>query len=192
MSTPSSPQSSPQGFSPVSRRLPRHLLRPKEILRHYQHITPAFLQERGLTGLLLDLDNTLVPYHSESESVTPEIAAWLRELEQAGIKVFVLSNATKERANRWCNRLNIQGVGLAGKPNPRTFRKALQRLKLHPQQVGMLGDQVFTDVLGGNLVGVYTMLVYPLSDNALPHTFLARRLERWVLRRYGFEWLSGK
>ena len=56
----------------------------------------------------------------------------------------------------------------------------------------MVGDQLFTDVLGGNLSGMFTIMVQPISDNALPHTRLTRRLERLVLKRYGFDWSGRK
>ena len=77
---------------------------------------------------------------------------------------------------------------MAGKPNPASFRRAAQALGLPPHQVGMVGDQLFTDVLGGNLAGLHTILVHPLIDNALPHTRLARLLERRVLARHGHAW----
>ena len=67
---------------------------------------------------------------------------------------------------------------MAGKPNPKAFRRGAQALNLPPEQVGMVGDQLFTDVLGGNLAGLHTILVRPLIDNALPHTRAARLLEQ--------------
>lgn len=162
------------------------LLRPRDVIGHVHDITPEFLAERGLHGLLLDLDNTLIPYGSYEERA--DVMAWVAGLRRAGIRLYLLSNATGRRARFWLDKLGFEGVGMAGKPNPRAFRQALARLGLPPQQVGMVGDQVFTDVLGGNLAGMHTILVHPLADNALPHTRVTRRLERAVLKRYGHDW----
>jgi uncharacterized protein len=73
------------------------------------------------------------------------------------------------------------GRGTGGKPLPGAFRKAVAELGLEAAHVAMVGDQVFTDVLGGNWAGCKTILVKPLSDNALPHTKLVRNLEARVL-----------
>ncbi|MDP9764759.1 YqeG family HAD IIIA-type phosphatase [Deinococcus enclensis] len=162
------------------------LLKPGDVLAHFSDITPEFLAARGLRGLLLDLDNTLVPYGSYADE--HDMAAWTHDLRAAGIRLYLLSNATSRRADLWLSRLGFDGVGMAGKPHPRAYRRAVGKLGLRPEQVGMVGDQVFTDVLGGNLAGLYTILVRPLADNALPHTRAARVLEGLVLRRYGHAW----
>lgn len=164
------------------------LLEPRDVIDHVTQITPEFLAERGLHGLLIDLDNTLIPYGSYEEQEAAEIIRWARDLQQLGTGLYLLSNATGKRAAYWLERLEFNGVGLAGKPNPRAYRRAVGALGLPPQQVGMAGDQLFTDVLGGNLSGLHTILVRPLISNALPHTRLARQLERLVLRRYGHDW----
>ncbi|ACO46963.1 YqeG family HAD IIIA-type phosphatase [Deinococcus deserti] len=162
------------------------LLRPDDVIDHITQITPEFLEVRGLRGLLLDLDNTLVPYGSYDE--VHDMMRWASELRQAGIRLYLLSNATGRRAAFWLDKLGFAGVGMAGKPSPRAYRRAVAELQLPPTEVGMVGDQLFTDVLGGNLCGLHTVLVRPLISNALPHTRAARTLERAVLRRYGHDW----
>ena len=164
------------------------LLEPRDVIDHVTDITPGFLGARGLSGLLIDLDNTLVPYGSYEKDGADRVMRWARDLKLAGIRLYLLSNATGSRAGYWLEHLGFQGVGLAGKPNPRAFRRAIGALNLRPEQVGMVGDQVFTDVLGGNLSGMHTILVRPLVSNSLPHTRVARRLERAVLKRYGHDW----
>lgn len=167
-----------------------NVLRPADVIDHVTRITPEFLAARGLRGLLLDLDNTLVPYGSYAQDGEGEreVLRWAAELRGAGIRLYLLSNATGRRAAYWLNLLGFAGVGLAGKPNPGAYRRAVAALGLPRGQVGMVGDQVFTDVLGGNLAGLHTVLVRPLADNALPHTRAARRLERAVLKQYGHDW----
>ena len=162
------------------------LLRPGDIVPSVEAITPDFLLDRGLSGLLLDLDNTLIPYGSYEDR--EEIAHWLTQLRVSGIRLALLSNAAPGRAAHWQERLGLSGAGFAGKPNPSVFRRGARSLGLSPAQTGMVGDQLFTDVLGGNLAGLHTILVHPLIDNALPHTRVARQLERQVLARYGHGW----
>lgn len=170
----------------MSLSVPRGLLRPRDVIDHIRDIDPDFLAERGLRGLLLDLDNTLIPYGSYEERA--DVMRWAADLRRADTRLYLLSNATDKRARFWLDKLGFEGVGMAGKPNPRAFHRALASLDLPARSVGMVGDQLFTDVLGGNLAGMHTILVHPLSVNALPHTRATRKLERAVLKRYGHDW----
>lgn len=159
------------------------VLRPRLVLDHVTEITPDLMIDHDLRGLLLDLDNTLIEYGSYREA--REVQTWASELMLSGVRMYLLSNAMPERVRFWTDQLGFSGKGLASKPHPRAFRRAAGRMNLAPDQVAMVGDQLFTDVLGGNLAGMFTIMVRPLADNALPHTKLARRVERLVLRRYG-------
>ena len=160
---------------------------PRERLRATLEISPEWLRSRGLRGLVVDIDNTLVPFGFEGD--LPELVAWAAALRDAGIPVRILSNAAPDRIERWSRKLGVPAVGLfggtAGKPWPGGFRRAALEMHLPPEAVAMVGDQVFTDVLGGNLAGLYTILVQPLVDNDLPHTRVVRHLERFVLERTG-------
>ncbi|WP_045233670.1 YqeG family HAD IIIA-type phosphatase [Deinococcus pimensis] len=161
------------------------VLRPRLVLDHVTEITPDLMADHDLHGLLLDLDNTLIEYGSYREA--REVQTWASELMLRGVRLYLLSNAMPERVRFWTERLGFAGIGLASKPNPQSFHRAARRMDLAPGQVAMVGDQLFTDVLGGNLAGMFTIMVRPLADNALPHTKLARRVERLVLRRYGLQ-----
>jgi len=143
-------------------------------------ITPQWLRERGLKAVLLDLDNTLVPYKTYGEA-PEEIREWLQMLKETGVEVMLVSNGSQRRVRYWREKLGIPGFGPAGKPWF-GFRKALRRLALTPREVAVVGDQLFTDVLGGNLIGAYTVLVPPISKKEMGYTRLVRRLERWVLQ----------
>lgn len=155
-------------------------LKPKAQLESVLEISPNWLRQRGLRGVLIDLDNTLVPYRARGEP-RPELAHWLKQLDQEGIRVFLVSNAPRRRLRYWASRLALPGIGLAGKPWF-GFRRALRKLGLRGHEVAVVGDQLFTDVLGGNLVGAYTVLVPPLAPQEMGYTRLVRRLERWVLQ----------
>lgn len=142
-------------------------------------ISPQWLRERSLRGLLLDLDNTLVPYKTYGEP-SPKLMRWIEGLKQAGIRILLISNAMPQRIRYWSGKLNVEGYGPAGKPWL-GFRQGMRKLGLKPREIAVVGDQVFTDILGGNLIGAYTVLVRPLSHHEMGYTRLVRRLERLVL-----------
>lgn len=158
-------------------------------MNRVQDITPEFMSARGLRGLMLDIDNTLVRHGELGDPAT--LRPWLETLRDAGIELRLVSNALPQRIAHFAQVLAVRAVGTggtAGKPFPGAFRTAIQEMNLSPHTVAMIGDQVFSDVLGANWVGAYPILVRPLSDNALPHTRVARALERLVLRPNGFDW----
>ena len=144
-------------------------------------INPGWLRARGLGGLILDLDNTLIPYGYEGPTPEP-LLAWLDELRLAGIDACLVTNARPGRTRRWARKLGLPGIALAGKPLPFGFLWGMKRLGLGRSALAVVGDQLFTDILGGNLLGLTTILVSPLSDQGLPHTRWVRALERRVLK----------
>ena len=165
------------------------MLKPRARLKSVTAITPESLRERRLKAILLDLDNTLVPYKTYGEA--PQgLMEWLQTLKEAGIQIMLVSNGSRGRVRYWSEKLEIPGFGPAGKPWF-GFRKALRRLALSPREVAVVGDQLFTDVLGGNLIGAYTVLVPPLSKREMGYTRLVRKLERWVLQKPGFGLTAG-
>lgn len=144
-------------------------------------IAPSWLHARGLKGLLLDLDNTLIPYGYEGPAPEP-LRAWLDELKRSGIAACLVTNAKPGRTRRWARKLGLPGIALVGKPLPFGFVWGMKQLGLKRSELAVVGDQIFTDVLGGNLLGLTTILVAPLSDRGLPHTRWVRTLERRVLK----------
>jgi HAD superfamily phosphatase (TIGR01668 family) len=144
------------------------MLFPRAVLPSLLHLTPEWLASRGLKGVILDLDNTLLPYGEEV--LPPEHEAWLKGLREA-VPIYLLSNAMPERFARLQKKLGLPGHAPALKPWL-GFRRALRALGLPPQEVAVVGDQVFTDILGGNLVGAYTVLVPPSEGGGvLLHAF---------------------
>lgn len=143
-------------------------------------MTPAWLASRGIRGLLVDLDDTLLP--AAAQGVEDSVYEWLESLVGAGVRVAILSNGERARVGAVAERAGVPALALAGKPFRYAFRRALRLLDLPPGHVAMLGDQLFTDVWGAKSAGLLAVLVEPLSPGKLPHTRLARRLERWVLK----------
>ena len=125
-------------------------------------IAPQSLRSAGVRLVLCDLDNTLTPY--EEALPSPALQALKKELEGAGIRLYVVSNSRKSRrCPDFCKALGVPYVRHAGKPSRRGFRQALQDTGLSAQQAVMVGDQIFTDVWGANRAGIRSILVKPLA-----------------------------
>lgn len=148
-------------------------------------ITGAALEWRGIRLLLADLDNTLVPYGASLPD--DRLKRWRDELSAHGVTLFVLSNNRHENRPRiFSEALEVPYIGHAGKPKTPSFVKAMERMGVTKEQTAIVGDQIFTDVLGGNLAGVSPILVEPIRLAGNPGRYL----------RYAVEWpfrlLSGK
>jgi HAD superfamily phosphatase (TIGR01668 family) len=145
-------------------------------------VTPGFLEGRGIRGLVLDLDNTLVLWHAEEAA--PEIAGWIETMHSASVGLCLLSNTHRpRRLRRVAERYRLRYVPSGGKPLQRGFRRALELLGAGPAETAMIGDQMMTDILGGNRCGLTTILV----DRMSPYEFWGTRafhrpLERLLLR----------
>lgn len=156
------------------------MLRPDLRLDSFAQVTPDLLRGLGARFVLLDLDDTLVA--SDRDVMETGVSDAVGELIRAGMGVAILSNGTHERVMRIGKLLGVPGVALAGKPFAWAFRRALRLLPgAQPTNTAMVGDQLFTDVLGAKRAGLVTVLVRPLTKGKLPHTRFARRLERMFL-----------
>lgn len=159
------------------------LITPDIIVRHVSDISVKMLQEKGIRGIVTDLDNTLVAYRAED--VAEEISRWLTSLLAAKMGVCVASNTRRlSRLRRIADDLGILHVPAnCGKPGTKGLRHALELLNVSPAEAAMVGDQLFTDIVGGNRLGLTTVLVNPLSHHEFIGTrLISRRLERVVLR----------
>ncbi|MEJ2666510.1 MAG: YqeG family HAD IIIA-type phosphatase [Deinococcales bacterium] len=156
------------------------MLRPHLMVDSVHQVSAEVLRERGVSGVLLDLDDTLLP--AAADAPEPQVLAWVEGLQRAGFGVVILSNGEPKRVAALAARLNCQAVALSGKPFAPAFRRALRLLGTPRAETAMIGDQVFTDVLGANLAGLVSILVRPLSAGKLPHTRMIRHLERMILR----------
>ncbi len=124
------------------------------------------LRARGVTLLLADLDNTLIPYSQKLP--TDDIRAWRDRLKAAGITLFILSNSRKPgRAKRFAEALEVPYMGHAGKPRSGGFVRAMAQMGVTPSQTAIVGDQIFTDIWGGNNAGVLTLMVRPIEFGTL-------------------------
>lgn len=154
---------------------------PDIIVENIYDINLDFLKEKGITSLVLDIDNTLVPQKSKfPDKMTIE---WLEKVKKEGFKICLISNNTKRRVNEFKEKVGVPGIAWAIKPRKGAFKKALKILNAKPNETALIGDQIFTDIFGGKRAGLYTILVKPLSKEELGWTKLMRRAERHVLKR---------
>jgi uncharacterized protein len=137
------------------------------------------LKLRSVDTLLIDLDNTLAP--RDTHEVRQEMRDWVRHARSAGFRLCIVSNNWHGYVAALAASLDLPLVPRAAKPLPGGFRRAMRVLDATPAGTAVIGDQLFTDVLGGNLVGATTVLVVPLSRSDLPHTLLLRLIEARIL-----------
>ena len=139
--------------------------------RDIYEITGEALARRGFQLLLADLDNTLVPYGVPLPD--EKLKAWRDDLAAHGVTLFVLSNNRHEARPRiFSEALDAPYIGHAGKPKTHSFLKAMERMGVTKEQTAIVGDQVFTDVLGGNLAGISAILVEPIRLAGNPGRYL--------------------
>lgn len=155
---------------------------PRLRVQSIHQIDFKMLQQQGIHGIITDLDNTLVG--AKQPLATPELLGWLEQAREHGFKIVIISNNNYERVRKFAEPLDIPFVHRARKPAVGSFKRAIQLLGLPASETAMIGDQMFTDVLGGGRVGVFTILVQPISpaDEGVP-TRINRVLERIALRR---------
>jgi len=142
-------------------------------------ISPVKLQKTNIKGLIIDLDNTMTPWN-EME-VGPKVTKWFKQLEEYGIKSCIVSNNTEQRVAAVANALGIPFIYKATKPRRRAFYQAMEIMETSKNTTCVIGDQLFTDILGGNRLGLFTILVVPISKREWIGTRIMRYLERAVV-----------
>jgi HAD superfamily phosphatase (TIGR01668 family) len=152
------------------------LLRPDRSFRSLLDIDSRSLKDLGIEALLVDIDNTIVPWRGEHPDEA--IVRRLTDFQEAGILIILVSNAGAARAERMAEKLGCRAVAPAKKPFSSGYRRAHALLGIAKNNIATVGDQIFTDVLGGNRYGIKTILVDPLSRKEFAGTRIVRILER--------------
>lgn len=159
------------------------LFKPQFRFRTAAGITPQFLQQQGITALVLDVDNTLTAHGSQQ--LSEPIQNWLTQMQDAGIRMYIVSNNTKKRVQPFAQRLGLPFTSLSCKPAPFGFMRVRKALGVPKKQMALVGDQLFTDSMGANLYGITMLLCVPLYTDTKPSIRFKRWLEKPLLRRYG-------
>ena len=148
----------------------------------FDEVSVEFLTQLGIKGVLLDIDNTLEPY--EHPDPGEHVVAWLKMLDDAGIKHAIVSNNNKERVERFNKNLKMPAYSKAGKPFKKNLLRAMSDIGTDKTNTALLGDQVFTDVWAAHNAGLIAILVPPINDKKDPLTRFKRLLEKPILRKY--------
>jgi HAD superfamily phosphatase (TIGR01668 family) len=156
-------------------------LTPDAFAQRLSDVDVGMFERWGVRGVIVDLDNTLVPWNSRE--VTPDGGDWIRAVQRAGIKICLLTNNYSSASRAVAGQFGVSAISGALKPSPWSFRGALRALGVTAKQAAVVGDQIFTDVLGGKLAGMRAVLVRPLSAAEFPTTKFMRLLERPLLER---------
>ena len=143
-----------------------------------EHVDLDWLEDGGVEALLLDLDNTLIPWGSNLMEAS--MSQWL-EGARARFRIGMVSNALPDRVERWSRELDIPAISRAAKPRRGGYRELLGDMEIPPERAAVIGDQLVTDVVGGNRMGMTTVLVVPLSKREFIGTRMVRIGERFIL-----------
>lgn len=154
---------------------------PDECVGTVHDIDLDALWDRGFRALIMDLDNTLLAW--ETEEIPADAREWIERARAMGFKLCIASNGRSGRVMRIARALGVPAIPKAIKPRKRPFRQALEILGVPPEVAVVIGDQIFTDVLGGNRMDLYTILINPMSKEELGTTKIVRKVERKVLTR---------
>lgn len=155
---------------------------PNHMFHRVYDIPTAFLTERGITTLLLDIDNTLTTDNNPMPD--KKVLVWLEEQKTAGIRLMLLSNNYTARVRPFAEKLEMEFIAQAVKPFPFSLKTALRRMRVRLGETALVGDQLFTDILCGRLAGCTAILVEPMQMENYGFYKIKRRLEIPILKRY--------
>jgi uncharacterized protein len=163
---------------------------PDQHVKSIFEIKPEDLKDRGIKGIITDLDNTLVEW--DRPQATPKLIKWFEEMKENNIKVTIVSNNNENRVKAFSDPLNIPFIYEARKPLTRGFYRALKKMAIDKQEAVVIGDQLLTDVLGGNRGGFHTILVVPVAktDGMITkfNRLVERRILNWFRRKGMIHW----
>ena len=159
------------------------ILYPKKYIDKVTDIDIDTLKNNDIRGIILDVDNTLIDYEKK---LIDGIEDWCKKIKEKDIKLCILSNSNnKEKIEKIAKKLDIPYLYFGTKPLKRGFKKAKKLLKLENENIAVVGDQIFTDVLGANRCKMYSILVKPLNEKDIFFvTKIVRNIERIVINKY--------
>jgi HAD superfamily phosphatase (TIGR01668 family) len=160
----------------------KRFFEPTSFASRISEISHEKLYADGVRGAIVDLDNTLVGFRATAPEL--EEIAWVAKAVERGINVVMVTNNKTKWAHAMAAALDIKIVPNARKPFPIGFRRGLAMLGLDRECVMVIGDQLFTDVLGAKLYGMRVILVDPLVVHDPFWTRPLRTLERRILRGF--------
>lgn len=154
---------------------------PNAYFNKVEEITIEFLNKNKIKALILDIDNTLI---DQSKVMTKSVENWAKELKGQGMKLYILSNSNKkEKVKNIAKILDIPYIFFGKKPLKSGFKKAKKELKEKEENIAVVGDQIFTDVIGGNRCNMFTILVEPINEKDFWYTKWKRPIENRIKKK---------
>ena len=158
---------------------------PNAYLKGVQDITIDFLKENNIKALILDVDNTLIDYY---KNLSEEKVNWAKNLQEQGIILYILSNTNKKaKVEMVANKLGIPFEMFAKKPSKKGFIRTQKKMNIPFENIGVVGDQIFTDVIGGNRCNMFTILVDPVDKKDYWYTAWKRPMEKIIKKRIHYK-----
>lgn len=161
------------------------LLQPNLILgANIFELTPQILQANQIKGLILDVDETLVPFKQKETS--QELQNWIMQIKQVAPIWLVSNNTSNTRIGNIAKSVDLPFISFAKKPSRRRLREAATAMNLSVEDVAMVGDRLFTDIVAGNRLGMFTILVEPMTDPLVKvRAHPIRDFEIWLSKLIG-------
>lgn len=157
------------------------ILQPDMLIPRVTDISYDMLKQRNIKGLILDVDNTLSTHGGQKP--LEGLLEWIEHMKKRGIKLIILSNATYKRVEPFAKRIGLDFISMGLKPLATGYIRCLKRLNLKARNTAIVGDQLFTDILGANLIGIYTIKVEPIYPEEGKSFIIRRRLENKILAK---------
>lgn len=155
---------------------------PKIYLENILEIKYEMLETNGIKGIILDMDNTLIDFNV---NILDGAKQWVQTLKNKGIKFIIVSNSNKtDKLKKTSSELEIEYIKFGMKPLKKGLKKAEKILQLKAENIAVVGDQIFTDILGANRCKMFPILVKPLDEKDIFLTIVKRPLENYILKRY--------
>ena len=158
------------------------MIYPKEYLNSVKDISIDFLNKHNIKGLILDVDNTLI---SLNRKMPEGVSSWAKEMKNNGIKICILSNSNKmNKVEAVAKIIEVPYIFFGKKPLKSGFLRAKEILKLNNENIAVVGDQIFTDVIGANRCNMFSILVKPIEEKDYLLTKIKRPLEKFIIKKY--------
>ncbi|MBQ6991599.1 MAG: YqeG family HAD IIIA-type phosphatase [Clostridia bacterium] len=158
------------------------MLYPRMYLENVTKINEEIIKKNNIKGIILDIDNTLVDYDKKLLDGAEE---WAKKMKQNNIKLYILSNTNKvEKVKKVASLLDIPYIYFAKKPSKKGFLKIKEQMNINEANIAVVGDQIMTDVIGGNRCNMFTILTKPIDKRDIFITKVKRPLENIIIKRY--------
>lgn len=144
-------------------------------------ITYDFLNRNKFKGIILDIDDTLAPHRYPIPE--KEVITWINNLKNSGIKIVLVSNNFKDRVGKFAKQLSVPYICMGMKPLPFGIKKAIKMLNISIQNLLVVGDQIFTDIVGANFLKIKSVLVEPVSKSKTILLKIKRFLEKPIRKK---------